>query len=56
MTQITLCLLISKNAMKTSLDAKPFQRTGCQGLSLTWFGIKMSSGYLKDIDFQFGVF
>ena len=52
MTQITLCLLISKNAMITSLDAKSFKNTNCQLLSLTWLGIEISSGYSKYIDYQ----
>lgn len=55
MTQITLCLLISKNAMITSLDAKSFKNTNCQLLSLTWLGIEISSGYSKYIDYQFKV-
>lgn len=55
MSQITLCLLISKNATITSSGAKSFENTRCQLLSLMWFGNEIPSGYLKYIDFQFKV-
>lgn len=41
--------------MITSLDAKFFKYTSRQLLCLTWFGIKIASGYLKYIDFRFKV-
>lgn len=55
MTQIALCLLISRNTRITVLGAKSFRNTSCQVLSPTQFGIKISSGYLKYSGFRFEV-